>query len=98
MGILVGLGGLLEDAMNLSLQWLRQQGGKNISKEHAVPHLPASSLTLQIKTKEAKVRWKGREQQKAPYSNLFRNDFSHSHMPVSCSPAKAEIWGSQVPS
>lgn len=76
------MGGRLEGDMNLSLQRLRQQGD-NTLQEHAVPPLPASSLMLQIKTEEAKVRWKGREQQEAPYSNLFRNDFSNSHMPVS---------------
>lgn len=87
----MGLGGLLEADMNLSLQMTFRQQGHNILKEHAVPHLPASSLILRIKTKEAKVRWKGREQQKATHSNLFRNDVSHSHMPMGSSPTKAEI-------
>lgn len=74
-----------------------QQRDDSILKEHAVPHLPASSLILQIKTKEAKVRWKGMEQQKATDSNLFRTESSHGHMPTHCSPEKAEIIGSQVP-
>lgn len=83
--------------MNVSLHMTITQQGDNILKEHAVPHLPASALILQIKTKEAKVRWKGRDQQKATYTNLFRNDFSHSHMPRSCSSTKADTWGSEAP-
>lgn len=73
-----------------------EQSDNNDGKEHAVPHLPASSLIVRIETKEAQVRWKGREQQEATESNLLGRSFPQPQ-PTSCSPTKAKIVGSQVP-
>lgn len=51
-GILMGLGRLLEVNMNpVPTITFIQHSDNNILKEHAVPHLPASSLILQMKTK-----------------------------------------------
>lgn len=60
----------------LALQaMLPEQSGNSVLKEHAVPLLPASSLMLWRKTKEAKVRWKRREQQEDMYPSLLRTEF-----------------------
>ena len=68
-----------------------EQSNNNVLKEHIVPPVPASSLISQTKTKEAKVRQKGRDQQEATHSNLFRTEFPTAMCQRDAFPQKPEF-------